>query len=72
MTHSYNVYIDESGDDGMDKFRRPGSGGGASNWLIIGACIVRASRDLELVALRDRIKEDCRPKSQKRDIHFQK
>lgn len=70
MVHTFNVYIDESGDDGMMNFRGPGGGGGASNWLTVGACIVRSSRDLELVALRDRIKEECRPKSEKRDIHF--
>lgn len=70
MTHSFNVYIDESGDDGMAKFRKPGEGGGASSWLAVGACIVRASRDLELVSLRDRIKSECRPTSSRRDIHF--
>lgn len=70
MTHSFKVYIDESGDDGMSKFRRPGSGGGASNWLAVGACIVRASRDLELVSLRDQIKQECRPNTPRRDIHF--
>ena len=70
MQHSFHVYIDESGDDGMGKFRQPGSTGGASNWLIIGACVVRASRDLELVRLRDRIRTECRPDSKRRDIHF--
>lgn len=70
MSHSFNVYIDESGDDGMANFRQVGAGGGASHWLAVGACIVRASRDLELVALRDQIKNECRPNSHKRDIHF--
>jgi hypothetical protein len=70
MAHSFHVYIDESGDDGLSNFREVGSGGGASNWLCVGACVVRASRDLELVALRDRIKAECRPNSPRRDIHF--
>lgn len=70
MSHSFNVYIDESGDDGMTKFRNAGDGGGASNWLAVGACVVRSSRDLELVALRDRIRQECRPRSSKREIHF--
>lgn len=70
MTHSFNVYIDESGDDGLSNFRQPGAGGGASHWLAIGACIVRSSRDLELVALRDKIKNECRPKTKGRAIHF--
>lgn len=70
MSHSFNIYIDESGDDGMAKFRAPGSGGGSSHWLVIGACIVRTSRDLELVALRDNIKNECRPNAKGRAIHF--
>ena len=70
MSHTFNVYIDESGDDGMVNFRKPGDSGGASNWLAVGACIVRSSRDLELVALRDRIKSECRSSSSKREIHF--
>ncbi|MCY1126908.1 DUF3800 domain-containing protein [Frigidibacter sp. RF13] len=70
MSHSYIVYIDESGDDGLAKFRNPGASGGASHWLVIGACIVRASRDLELVTLRDSIKSECAPQKQGRSIHF--
>lgn len=70
MSHSFNVYIDESGDDGMENFRQVGGGGGASQWLAIGACVVRTSRDLDLVELRDRIRSECRTNSPKRDIHF--
>ena len=70
MTHSYTVYIDESGDDGLSKFREPGSSGGSSHYLVIGACILRASRDLEIVSLRDRIKSECAPKKKGRAIHF--
>ena len=33
MTHSYLAFIDESGDDGLDKFREPGGRGGSSSWL---------------------------------------
>ena len=70
MTHSFNVYIDESGDDGIGKFRQPGADGGASRWLTIGACVVRTSRDLELVGLRDEIRKECRPKSKTPVLHF--
>ena len=55
VAHSFHVHIDESGDGGMSNFRQIGSGGGASHWLAVGACVVRASRDLELVALLDRL-----------------
>ena len=70
MAHSFNVYIDESGDDGLRKFRVPGGNGGASHWLVIGACIVRSSRDLELVGVRDQVKKECKPNSKGRSIHF--
>ena len=70
MPHSFNVYIDESGDDGMAKFREAGSDGGSSHWLAIGACVVRSSRDLELVALRDAIQRECKPNSKRREVHF--
>ena len=36
MAHSFHVYIDESGDDGMANFRQVGSGGGSSHWLAVG------------------------------------
>lgn len=54
----------------MSNFRQVGSGGGASHWLAVGACVVRASRDLELVTLRDRIGDECRPSRRGRSIHF--
>lgn len=68
MSHSFVAYIDESGDDGIGKFRQPGAEGGASVWLIISACIVRASRDLEAVAWRDEIV--TKMGGQKRRVHF--
>ena len=73
MPHSFHIYIDESGDDGLAKFRVPRQpGGGSSHWLVIGACVVRASRDLELVAIRDQIRSECTPSTKQRDIHFKK
>jgi len=70
MSHSYIAYIDESGDDGLAKFREPGAEGGASTWLAITACVVRASRDLEVVHWRDEIVNNL-PNRKKRNIHFQ-
>lgn len=71
MKHSYVAYIDESGDDGLAKFRQLGVDGGASIWLFITACIIRASRDLEAVRWRDEITSKL-PKQNKRNLHFQK
>ena len=70
MSHSYIAYVDESGDDGLDKFREPGADGGASVWLAITACIIRASRDLGAVGWRDEIASNL-PNKKSRDIHFQ-
>lgn len=70
MTHSYLAFIDESGDDGTQNFRKIGGGGGASRWFIITACIYRASRDSDAVGWRDEIKSTCGKKNQDRAIHF--
>jgi hypothetical protein len=69
MVHSYIAYIDESGDDGLDKFRQIGISGGASIWLNISASVVRASRDLEVVRWRDEIVL-ATSKTNKKDVHF--
>ena len=68
--HTFIAYIDESGDDGLRRFRTPGGGGGASNWLILSACVVRASRRLSLVNWRDEIKEVTGKRSPGRSVHF--
>ena len=68
--HSFIAYIDESGDDGLQRFREPGGGGGGSNWLVLSACVVRASRKLSLVGWRDEIKQSTGKRSPGRSIHF--
>ena len=69
MAHSFIALIDESGDDGLEKFRETGSRGGASKWLVISSCIFRASRDLEAVKWRDEILQFM-PDRTKRMLHF--
>lgn len=68
--HSYIAYIDESGDDGFGKYRVPHGDGGASNWLVLSACIIRQSRRLEAVRWRDEIKTITGKKTAGRSIHF--
>jgi hypothetical protein len=70
MSYSYLAYIDESGDDGTSHFRVPGRQGGSSRWLVISACVFRASRSLESVGWRDEIKSRCASSRSGRDIHF--
>lgn len=69
MPHSFIAYIDESGDDGLAKFREPGQWGGASNWLIISACVTRYVHHLSAVAWRDEISA-LMPEKKSRQIHF--
>jgi hypothetical protein len=71
MTHSFVAYIDESGDDGLARFREIGQRGGSSTWLIISACLFRQAHDLDAVAWRDEILS-LMPERAGRDIHFAK
>ena len=70
MTHTYLAYIDESGDDGLAKFRAPGIGGGSSRWLIITAAVIRATRTTDALHWRDEIRDRVKPKGKSRSIHF--
>lgn len=69
MSHSFLAYIDESGDDGLAKFREPGVRGGASNWLVLSACVFRATHKLDAVAWRDEINSKM-PQRKSRTLHF--
>ncbi|WP_054303834.1 DUF3800 domain-containing protein [Gemmobacter sp. LW-1] len=69
MTHTYVAYIDESGDDGLGKYREPGGRGGASPWLVISACIFRATHQLDAVTWRDEISSRM-PEKKSRTLHF--
>jgi hypothetical protein len=72
MTHSYIVYIDESGDDGLGNYKVPGKGGGASHWLSIGAVVWRYSRDLDAVQWGKEIQAKLSEKRQNAPLHFAK
>lgn len=68
--HSFVAYIDESGDDGLSKFRGGSQGGGASNFLAICACLLRMSNDLEAVQWRDEIRTGSGRSAKGKSIHF--
>jgi hypothetical protein len=71
MAHSFIAYIDESGDDGLPgRYRRPGQGGGASNWLTIGAVVWRLSRDLDAVQWAKDIQKQMPAQRRNRTLHF--
>ena len=70
--HTFLAFIDESGDDGLGgSFREIGGQGGASRWLVISACVFRASHALEAVRWRDEINAKF-PERQTRNLHFAK
>ncbi len=69
MSYSYLAFIDESGDDGLDKFRVPGKQGGATMWLVISACLFRQTHTLDSVAWRDEIMGQM-PEKKSRELHF--
>lgn len=72
MAHTYVAYIDESGDDGLDKpFRQIGNAGGSSKWLVISACLFRQTHSLDAVKWRDEISAKM-PERQSRTLHFAK
>jgi hypothetical protein len=47
-SYSYIAFIDEAGDPGLDRIR-PLDPSGASEWLVIGATLIRASNEAEPV-----------------------
>lgn len=69
MTHTYLAFIDESGDDGLEKFREPGNKGGSSNWLVVSACLFRQIHTLDAVRWRDEISSKMVDRK-KRELHF--
>ena len=72
MSHTYLAFIDESGDDGLSgPFRQPGHDGGSSRWLVISACLFRATHTLDAVRWRNEI-TGLMPEKKSRDLHFAK
>lgn len=68
MTVRFTAYIDESGDTGL-RGVKPGVERGASEWLVIGCCVVSAENDAQVLPwvkdIRSRFKNSQTPY-----IHF--
>lgn len=60
---SFVVYIDESGDEGLN------CAGNASSWFVLSATITRKSRDLETVKVVDTVRELLK-RPLKKPLHF--
>jgi hypothetical protein len=69
MPVTYVLYIDESGDTGLDKVK-PGSPGGATEWLVLSGYLVAAEHDSKLVSWVQDVQAEIRNK--RRNIHFNK
>ena len=68
MTYTHIAYVDEAGDEGFGKLRNPDRGG-QSQWLLLGAVIVRAHSDPLLPRWRDEILYRFSA-SKIKDLHF--
>ncbi len=68
MSYSHIAYIDEAGDEGFGKLKE-GYKGGQSQWLLIGAVVVRGPVDRQLPSWRDQILARFQ-KFDQRDLHF--
>lgn len=66
--YHYVAYIDESGDDGLTKVK-PMDQNGSSEWLVLSAVIVSASREKEVVSWVRNILQGIRS-HQRPDLHF--
>jgi hypothetical protein len=68
MEFTHIAYIDEAGDEGFGKIASGGKGG-QSQWLLLGAAIVRHDGDKKLPAWRNDILKRF-PEKKSRDLHF--
>ncbi len=68
--YGYIAYVDEAGDDGLKKVR-PHDANGSSEWLIVSGVVVKATREDEVKAWVDGIRDGLwRHKAT--DLHFRK
>lgn len=61
----YTLFVDESGDQGLDKVRGLGSPHGASPYMTLGACLVPDIERSALLSLLDRLASEFK----KTDLH---
>lgn len=66
--YEYVLFIDEAGDDGLNRVR-PIDVDGASEWLIIGAILIRKSKEDQLGEWLKSIKEDINS-TQSSNLHY--
>lgn len=67
--YSYLAYIDEAGDDGLRRVR-PVDSDGSSEWLVVSAVVIDASRESEVLQWSDDLSSITR--AQGNMIHFRR
>ncbi|WP_438273706.1 DUF3800 domain-containing protein [Nitrobacter sp.] len=70
MPVSFVVYIDESGDTGLEQIKKPDDPKGATEWLVLSAFLVRIQNDSEMVTWTRDVQEQFI--SRRADLHFNK
>lgn len=65
--HTFNVYIDESGDEG---FTTKDGVWVSSKWFVLGALIVRETNDLSLSKCINTIKDNLKFRNKLKPLHF--
>lgn len=68
MDYGYIAYIDEAGDPGLTRVR-PLDENGASEWLVLNAVVMKASREERVVEWVDKIRTDIGV-TQRRHLHY--
>lgn len=70
MPVTFVVYIDESGDTGIDDVKKHNDPSGATEWLVLSAFLVRIEHDNKMVSWVSDLQSGFT--SQRRDLHFNK
>lgn len=69
--YKYVAYIDESGDPGLKKVKPLDLPNGSSEWLVLSAVVIAASREIELPVWGEELRAAMSSR-QLREVHFQK
>jgi hypothetical protein len=70
MPISHVVYIDESGDTGLEVVRTPDDPKGATEWLVLSGFVVKIEHDSKMVTWVQDVQADFT--SKRGDLHFNK
>jgi hypothetical protein len=68
MPISHVVYIDESGDTGLEAVKKPDDPKGATEWLVLAGFVVKVQHDPKMVAWVHDVQADFT--SKRGDLHF--